>query len=687
MNRIRIVALVLAIGVVPLAIGVFFLARDSREYSHAALDTALAGQSRTHAAALDDYFRRARSTILLAAQESAFAKFYESDGGRVAKIRSGGPVVDKLNGALAYLERLYPGAIGEACVIDGTGAEAGRVVRGARAPLTDLSTLEEKTPFFAPTFALRPGEVYQARPYVSPDTDEWVISNSTPIPARSGRQRAILHFEVTVESFRRAAAERSPGFEISVVDARTGAVVLDSRHAQVVGPKLGRLGDSRFSALRGEGAFAGYLDVAGGRGAFRRVSRTKGNANEWYVVATAPSVSGPALGGSVVLLAALTLATLVLLGLAFATRWQRAREAALVDSLTGLRNHRAFREGLEELARRGRSASLVIVDLDGLKEVNDQQGHPAGDARLRGLADALREEAPSDAGGYRVGGDEFALLLPERSGWEAFKHAQALQHALLQLEGITATAGVAESDEDATGDELVRRADLALITAKRAGQSALRYSSMLEHAARHGEPDAEHQSKLAVALARAVDAKDSYTRSHCETVAELCAMIATELGLAPDRVAKLRLGGLVHDVGKIGVPDAILQKPSRLDPDEFEVMKTHSPLGHKILVGTEQAPWVLHHHERIDGGGYPAGLHGDEIPLEARIIHVADAFEAMTSDRPYRQGMPESWAIEELRRHAGAQFDRDSVSALLRALERAPHATDQELVAGVGSPA
>lgn len=131
MNRIRIVALVLAIGVVPLAIGVFFLARDSREYSHAALDTALAGQSRTHAAALDDYFRRARSTILLAAQESAFAKFYESDGGRVAKIRSGGPVVDKLNGALAYLERLYPGAIGEACVIDGTGAEAGRVVRGA----------------------------------------------------------------------------------------------------------------------------------------------------------------------------------------------------------------------------------------------------------------------------------------------------------------------------------------------------------------------------------------------------------------------------------------------------------------------------------------------------------------------------------------------------------------------------
>jgi HD-GYP domain-containing protein (c-di-GMP phosphodiesterase class II) len=187
--------------------------------------------------------------------------------------------------------------------------------------------------------------------------------------------------------------------------------------------------------------------------------------------------------------------------------------------------------------------------------------------------------------------------------------------------------------------------------------------------------DLRHSSELASALARAVDAKDSWTRSHCETVAELSALIATGLGLGGERVEELRLAGLVHDVGKIGVPDAILQKPAALDPAEYATVKAHATLGHKILSGTEltrEAVWVLHHHERVDGTGYPRGLRGDGIPLESRIIHVADAFEAMTSDRPYRRGMPEAAAIEELRRHAGTQFDRACVDALVAALAAAP---------------
>ena len=347
------------------------------------------------------------------------------------------------------------------------------------------------------------------------------------------------------------------------------------------------------------------------------------------------------------------------------------QEAALVDPLTGLPNRRAFGEalesGLERRRRHGGALSLVMLDLDGLKQANDRSGHQAGDALLRRLAERLAAEAPAGAHAFRVGGDEFAVLLPEDGHWTAFCLASRLSEVLAR-EDITAGAGVAEVVDDAGAADVVRRADLALIAAKRTGRSVLvHHPGLEEHVV--GEDGERHQSALATALARAVDAKDSWTRSHCETVAELSAIVAVELGLAADHVARVRLAGLVHDVGKIGVPDAILQKPARLTAEEFEVIKGHAALGHRILAGTElteEAVWVRHHHERIDGGGYPDGLAGNAIPLEARILHVADAFEAMTADRPYRAGMGEEAAIEELVAHAGTQFDADCVAALVR---------------------
>jgi putative nucleotidyltransferase with HDIG domain len=181
----------------------------------------------------------------------------------------------------------------------------------------------------------------------------------------------------------------------------------------------------------------------------------------------------------------------------------------------------------------------------------------------------------------------------------------------------------------------------------------------------------EHLDRLATALAKAVDAKDSYTRSHCQTVSQFCAAIAIELGHGPERVAKLRLAGLLHDVGKIGISDAILRKPSALTDEEFELMKAHTRLGYDIVRGAElaeEARWILYHHERLDGSGYPHGLRGDEVPLESRVILVSDAFEAMTAGRPYRAGCPERKAFEELDRHAGTQFDPLCVAALRRAL-------------------
>jgi putative nucleotidyltransferase with HDIG domain len=185
----------------------------------------------------------------------------------------------------------------------------------------------------------------------------------------------------------------------------------------------------------------------------------------------------------------------------------------------------------------------------------------------------------------------------------------------------------------------------------------------------------EHHRTLADALALAVDTKDASTRSHSQTVSTLCAVIETELGFEPEEVSRIRLAGLLHDVGKIGIPDAILKKPAKLNVEEYEKMKTHSVLGHNIVQAADmpiEADWVLHHHERIDGGGYPDGLAGQDIPLESRIIHVADAFEAMTSDRPYRVAPGEQFAVGELQRNVDTQFDSDVVAALLRALDDRP---------------
>src|SRR5439155_153822 len=208
-----------------------------------------------------------------------------------------------------------------------------------------------------------------------------------------------------------------------------------------------------------------------------------------------------------------------------------------------------------------------------------------------------------------------------------------------------------------------------------------------------------HQHRImATALARAVDAKDAGTRNHCETVSELCALIAQQLGLDGERIEELRLAGLLHDVGKIGVADAVLQKPDELDEAELGEMRSHVSIGHAIVSAAEleeQAFWILHHHEHFDGTGYPHGLRAEEIPLESRIILVADAFEAMTSDRPYRVGRSAEDALAELSRHSGTQFDPSCIRALQPALaiaalaagEPAEEANGQLLALPPGIPA
>ncbi|GAC1518816.1 MAG: hypothetical protein NVS2B6_00560 [Thermoleophilaceae bacterium] len=375
---------------------------------------------------------------------------------------------------------------------------------------------------------------------------------------------------------------------------------------------------------------------------------------------------------------------------------KRLRRAALTDNLTGLSNHRAFQEDLESqiqhAERSGSALGLVMLDLDGLKLINDSIGHQAGDERLQALSTALASAARTGDLVSRLGGDEFAVILPGENAWGALRFAQRVQELLAQQPAAgraSVTAGVADHEPGLGRDGLTRRADLALIEAKRSHRKALMYSTDIQPEVRAettggGERAAErhHQKTLATALARAVDAKDSYTRSHSETVSELCTMIGAELGLGAERLAALRLAGLLHDVGKIGIPDAILNKPDKLTTVEFDVMKTHATLGHSIVRGAElerEAGWILHHHERLDGRGYPDGLSGEAIALESRIILVADAFEAITSDRPYRKGRGQCEALAEIERNADTQFDVDCVLALKRGLGHPSVRADESL--------
>jgi diguanylate cyclase (GGDEF)-like protein len=357
----------------------------------------------------------------------------------------------------------------------------------------------------------------------------------------------------------------------------------------------------------------------------------------------------------------------------------RLAQAALTDNLTGLGNHRSFHEDLQrEIARRTRSRScfsLVMLDLNGLKQINDTLGHQAGDASLRALGECLRATMRASDSAYRVGGDELMVLLPDERAWGAFAFAQRLlREASVHRSGITFSGGIAEASDRESAETLVRRADLALYEAKRSGRRVVIYAEGLapkpaapaeERASRH------HQRLLATALARAVDAKDVGTRNHCETVSELCALIGEELGLDADRLERLRLAGLLHDVGKIGVADGILRKAGPLTAEETAAMSGHVHVGHSVVEAAEleeEARWVLHHHEHVDGSGYPHGLRGEEIPLESRIILVADAFEAMTADRPYSRAVPIDQALAELDSHAGIQFDPACVKALRSAI-------------------
>jgi diguanylate cyclase (GGDEF)-like protein len=356
----------------------------------------------------------------------------------------------------------------------------------------------------------------------------------------------------------------------------------------------------------------------------------------------------------------------------------QAMRLALTDPLTGLGNHRSFHERLQrELVvaeEEGSSLALCLVDFDDLKSVNDRLGHPVGDLVLGQVAARLRQGGES----FRLGGDEFAVLLPRQDERQATAVARSIVErvASLDVEGVgpvTVSAGVATYPTHGTGrDELIRLADSALYWAKKDGKNRVRaYAAESVIRATFGPlaetPDRTAQYRAAESLARAVDERDAYTGSHSQRVGDYSARIARRLGADEPAVELTRLAGSLHDLGKLAIPEEVLRKPDALNEAERLMLERHPQIGFRMLesLGVQPvAEWVLHHHERWDGAGYPNRLAGDKIPLGARIIFVADAYDAMTSDRAYRQAVPQRDALAELERCAGTQFDPTVVKAL-----------------------
>ncbi len=388
------------------------------------------------------------------------------------------------------------------------------------------------------------------------------------------------------------------------------------------------------------------------------------------------------------------LAGQIALAVAQARLHERTTQLATTDVLTGLLNHRAFQERFEvELDRAARTRSqlaLLLLDLDEFKRLNDLAGHAAGDQLLRLVARRaiLANIRPYDVAA-RLGGDEFGIVLPQTSAPQARLVGERIRRAVAALgargalpegmDSVSVSIGVAHFPSDG-----LRREDLQEVAGKGLQYAKYLGKNQLQRGAAtlatfERDPMRLQQllegSNHAVieALAAAVDARDTYTAGHSRRVADYAVALARSLGFEDAFCQQVRLAALFHDVGKIGIPDAVLRKPGPLTEEEHALVRQHPVIGaDQVLVHVPflraQLPAIRHHHERWDGRGYPDQLAGEEIPYMARLLAVADSYDAMTSTRVYRQALLFDDVLRILATGAGRQWDPELTAAWLRYL-------------------
>ncbi|MDQ6749884.1 MAG: diguanylate cyclase [Actinomycetota bacterium] len=361
-------------------------------------------------------------------------------------------------------------------------------------------------------------------------------------------------------------------------------------------------------------------------------------------------------------------------------RTEVLKRLAGVDDLTGLGNQRVLWEALSnhiEGARPG-PLSLVMVDVDSFKEINERYGHQVGDAVLRATAISVKEHSPREGLCFRYGGDELLVIAPGTVEGAACELAEDIRHAVanqqLGLPAVTVSCGIAQAESSWGPWELMDRADRALHAAKRTGRNRVVSLNQIpadaEFQEQEDEVDVVRRTALEVAAATLL-ARDSGTAHHADDVVTLAGSIASRLGIKGKQREELLAAAKLHDIGKVAIGPEVLNKPGPLNAEEWTIMRQHTPIGERILRAVphmaEVATIVRHSHEHYDGGGYPDGLSGKAIPLASRIILCADAFHAIRSDRPYRRGRSAKEAMQEVRANSGTQFDPTVVDALEKA--------------------
>lgn len=322
------------------------------------------------------------------------------------------------------------------------------------------------------------------------------------------------------------------------------------------------------------------------------------------------------------------------------------------DQLTGLYNRRFYEEELRRLdTERNFPITLVMADVNGLKLINDAFGHKAGDMLLEKIANILKKECRADEIVARIGGDEFVLLLPRTDGKNANKIIERINAAIAneRMDNVILSISMGFAvKQDASRDmnEVFKRAEDDMYKHKLSESSSIR-------------------SKTIDLIMNSLYEKNSREMLHSKRVSDICEAIATKMKFEKDDINQIRIAGLMHDIGKIGINDNILNKAGKLNSDEWNEIKRHSEIGYRILSSanefSEIADYVLEHHERWNGEGYPKGLQEEEISIQARIIAVADSYDAMTSNRTYGKALSEEEAINEIKRCSGMQFDPDIV--------------------------
>lgn len=382
-------------------------------------------------------------------------------------------------------------------------------------------------------------------------------------------------------------------------------------------------------------------------------------------------------------------------------RRRELERAATVDGLTGLYNHKHFVHRLQqELARRQRNddeIALMYIDLDNFKPINDTYGHQRGDIYLRAFSQLLVDVLRADDTAYRLGGDEFAVILPGTAEEGAQRVAERLRKEMARRQlGLpdgasspSASIGISVAPRFAdSATELMTQADSALYHAKNSGRDQIRlFQDLFAEILAYFTSGSEELIWSLKSLLWSASARDHYTYGHSERVSDYAAAIAAECGLTPEEVSSVRIAAVLHDIGRVQIAQDILLKPGPLTAEECEEVRRHPEYAAAILKPLAGMGTVLedvrHHHEHFDGSGYPSRLAGRDIPIGARIIAIADAFDAMCTDRPYRAAMPLSRAIAEIRKASGTAFDPEIASVALQILPQLSRGSEGRVMQGL----